>query len=116
MKYLMTAIAATSLVAMPALAGEPIEVVADAPEPQAIVYHGDLNLMSSAGYASFKGRIKEAARQICLPYNPDPVRIWVRQTGCYKSATKDGFAQASALRDAGLRGEVVVGAITITAR
>ena len=116
MKHPLVIVLAGALFATPAMAGDPIKVIADAPKPTAVIYYGDLNLARPAGLDALNGRVKKAARDMCIPHMIDPVRYWVRQSDCYKTATADGFTQAQALHDAYQRGEVLVGAFTLTGR
>lgn len=114
MKHPLIMVLAGTLLATPALAEDPIRVVANAPEPTAVIYYGDLDMARQAGLDALNGRVKKAARAICLPQLNDPTREWVRQTECYKTARADGYAQAEALHAASMRGEVLVGAFTLT--
>ncbi|MCJ7421924.1 UrcA family protein [Sphingomicrobium astaxanthinifaciens] len=116
MKRTLIALAGATLLAAPALAGEPIEVIAnDGEAVQASIYHGDLDLQSLAGNEALKGRVTKAARAMCMSPGFVPVRTWSNEKRCFSTAQADGYAQADALF-ASPRGQVIVETILITAR
>lgn len=116
MKRTLFAMAGAALLAAPALAGEPIDVVgANGDRVQATIYHGDLNLQSNAGNSALKSRIDKAANAMCNSPGFKPVKTWASEKACFSTAQADGYAQADSLF-AAPRGSVIVQSMTITAR
>ncbi|WP_265563667.1 UrcA family protein [Sphingomicrobium arenosum] len=115
MKHLLIACGGLALVAAPAVAGDPIEVIASDDAVEARVYHGDLDLQSKAGNGALKARVTNAARKLCLTPGVQPLNIWQDERSCYSTAKADGFAQADAFYNAP-RGSVIVQTMVISGR
>lgn len=104
MKLALLAGAAAVFLASPAVASQPVVVVADeTPLPSEMVSFADLNLGSAAGQTRLVQRIRGAADHVCSDANKTGIEFLLYR-GCFNVAVGNGIAQmhqVMAARDSG---------------
>jgi UrcA family protein len=84
---------AAVFLASPAVAGEPVVVVADeTPLPAEMVSFADLNLGSTAGQNRLVQRIRGAADHVCSDADKTGIEFLVYR-GCFNTAVGNGIVQ-----------------------
>lgn len=105
-KSLFATVAAVTLFAAPAYAG-------DADETSVAVRYGDLNLASEDGVAAFTARVTRAAASVCRPADVRRLDQAQAFAACRVKAIADAKPQMQLAINAARKGEAYAQAVTV---
>lgn len=110
-------VAAAALGFIASAAGAETVVVSVTPLPTERVSFADLNLASSAGQNTLKGRIKVAAKRVCIIDGDRSMENNAEGKYCYRAAYRDGLQQMSqAIASRAFGSEVAATTLVIQAK
>lgn len=89
-----SALALLAGLAAASAAAEPPVIVEGRAQPDSIVVsYADLNIGSAAGRATLEGRVRGAARTLCLSHVVEPLDVTLDRRRCYRGAIADAGRQ-----------------------